>query len=271
MGGVLNILADNLPHKEAGTWQFPRCPHCDVERPLAAWLATTGYIWERGKCASCGAALPWRHVWVELATALVYALLFYYYGLTVHMLLLSLYMAILILVTVIDLEHRLVLNKVILPSILFAFVASFFTPNLTWMQALVGGLTGFLFFYLVAILYPGGMGAGDVKLAAFVGLITGFPAVVVALVVTMFAGGIVSLFLILTRIRSMRDAIPYGPFLVIGGAFALFWGGPIMDDYMDRDESALIMPLPARDKEALPHLALEEPIDWAEIWSEKGG
>jgi Flp pilus assembly protein protease CpaA len=177
---------------------------------------------------------------VELTTAVTFALLYDRYGLTGHMLLLSVYMAILILVTVIDLEHRLVLNRVILPAIALALIAGLFTPGLSMPQVLVGGLIGFGVFYLIALVYPGGMGAGDVKLAAFIGLITGFPDVVLAIVVTIFAGGLISLLLVVTRVRTIRDYIPYGPFLVIGGVFALFWGQPIMDSYMDRDQEVQV-------------------------------
>jgi leader peptidase (prepilin peptidase)/N-methyltransferase len=214
---------------------------------------------------------------VELALAVAFGLLYTYYGLTGHMLLLSAYVAILVLITVIDLEHRLVLNRVIGPAILLALAAGPFTPNLSWRGMLVGGAIGFGLFYLAALLYPGGMGAGDVKLAAFIGLITGFPGVFVALLVTVFAGGLISLLLILTRIRSRRDYIPYGPFLVIGGAYALFWGQPLTDRYLTLPEDEVIHTTPsqAASQESArptgppigrPILALEKPIDWSAIW-----
>jgi len=236
VGGVLNVLADTLPQKSG--LRMPYCAHCDVQRRPVSWLTTTGYLFAKGHCSNCGAPWSLRGVVVELGTAAVYAFLYNRYNPSGHLVLVSAYMSILILVTVIDLEHRLVLNRVILPAILLALLAAPFTPGLTWKQVLVGGLVAFVLFYLAALLYPGGMGAGDVKLAAFVGLITGFPAVFVALLVTIFAGGLISLFLVVTRIRSIRDAIPYGPFLVIGGTVALLWGQPIMDDYMDASSQA---------------------------------
>jgi leader peptidase (prepilin peptidase)/N-methyltransferase len=236
VGGLLNLLADLMPSKRG--LRAPHCTHCDAPRPPVAWLATLGYLLGRGRCTHCGEPLPRRNVVVELTTAVALGYLAYEYGLTGYTLLLSVYMAILILVTVIDLEHRLVLNRLILPAILLALIAGFFTPGLNWKQVLVGGLIGFGLFYIVAMIYPGGMGAGDVKLAAFIGLITGFPDIFVAIVVTIFAGGFVSLFLVLTRIRSRRDYIPYGPFLVIGGVFALLWGEPIMDSYLEQEEEA---------------------------------
>jgi leader peptidase (prepilin peptidase)/N-methyltransferase len=236
VGGLLNVLADDLPLKQGVAG--PRCPQCRARRPMATWLVSVGYLVGRRRCDQCAAALPYRYVIVELVTAAAFGFLAFRYGFTGHMLLLSAYIAVLILITVIDLQHRLILNRVIGPAILLALLAGPFTPGLNWKQMLVGGVLGFGLFYLVAIIYPGGMGAGDVKLAAFIGLITGFPVVVVALLVAVLTGGVISLLLVLTRIRSRRDYIPYGPFLVIGAVFALFWGAPLVKDYIDSHSTA---------------------------------
>ena len=236
VGGALNVLADVLPSKRR--FQAPFCTSCNTRKVPFAWLGTTGWLFRKDRCTNCGEPIPRRNLLVELTTTVTFAFVYGGYGPSGDTLLLSIYMAILILVTVIDLEHRLVLNKVILPAILLALLAAPFTPGLSWKQAIVGGLVGFVIFYLIAIIYPGGMGAGDVKLAAFIGLITGFPDVFVAIVVTIFAGGLISLLLVLTRVRSMRDYIPYGPVLVIGGVFALFWGQPLMASYLDQEDKA---------------------------------
>jgi leader peptidase (prepilin peptidase)/N-methyltransferase len=238
VGGLLNVLADVLPSKER--FRAPYCARCGAQKEPLAWLASTGYLLRKERCPRCGEPVPQRHLLVELTTAIAFALVYLGYGTSGYTLLLGVYLALLILVTVVDLEHRLVLNRVILPAILLALVAVPFTPGLNWKQAVVGGLVGFAIFYLIAIIYPGGMGAGDVKLAAFIGLITGFPEVFVAIVVTIFAGGLISLLLVLTRVRSMRDYIPYGPFLVIGGVFTLFWGQPLMEAYLGGNEDAQV-------------------------------
>jgi len=276
VGGGLNVLADDLPTKER--LHLPHCAHCGRQRRPEAWLATLGYVLGRNNCPGCSARLPLRSVLVELALAVAYGLLYVSYGPTGHMLLLSAYVAVLVLITVIDLEHRLVLNRVIGPAVLLALIAGPFTPDLTWQGMLVGGAIGFGLFYLAALLYPGGMGAGDVKLAAFIGLITGFPEVFVALLVTVFAGGLISLLLIVTRIRSRRDYIPYGPFLVIGGAYALFWGHSLTDRYLVLPEGQVIHTPPSQATApesarptgppiGRPILALEKPLDWSAIWA----
>nr|HID14307.1 prepilin peptidase [Anaerolineae bacterium] len=122
---------------------------------------------------------------------------------------------------------------------LVAIIASFFTPEMTWWSALAGGVIGFVFFLGAALMGntffgSGALGGGDVKLAAFVGLITGFPLVIEALVLTILIGAAVSLILLITRVRSLRDPIPYGPFLIAGAIVTLLWGYPIAEWFLHR-------------------------------------
>lgn len=206
------------------------------------------FVARRGRC-TCGARLPLRPVLVELAGALIFAYLWAHdvapawrYAGTANYLRLALHsawMSVFLLVTVTDLEHRLILNAVMYPAIALALAAALFTPDLSWRAVLIGGVVGFVFFYLAALagnafFGSGALGFGDVTLAAFIGLITGFPIVVLALVLGILAGGVITLLLLVTRIRSLRSAVPYGPFLVVGGVAALLWGPQIVQWYFGR-------------------------------------
>jgi prepilin signal peptidase PulO-like enzyme (type II secretory pathway) len=137
----------------------------------------------------------------------------------------------LILITVTDLEHRLIFNLVILPSILLALVAAFFTPGLYWPSALVGGGVAFALVYGAALLARGGLGEGDVTLSTFLGLIIGFPYILLNLAFAVFLGGFVAFLLLLTRRVNMKSFIPYGPFLTITGWIMLVWGAEIWAYY----------------------------------------
>jgi leader peptidase (prepilin peptidase)/N-methyltransferase len=145
---------------------------------------------------------------------------------------------VLLLLAVTDLEHRLIPNLIILPAILLALVAGFWADWMTWQAALLGGTIGLLFFgvaYALAnVLYPGkvGLGMGDVTLATFIGLAVGFPSVMTAIVLGIFLGGLVSALLLLTRRATLQTAIPYGPFLILGGLIAMFWGPAIVRWYL---------------------------------------
>ena len=143
----------------------------------------------------------------------------------------TIWVAVLVQVIFFDAEHRLILDRVMFPSMLLAVGLSFITPDLGFLNAVLTGLAAgalFLLLALVGALLYGGdaLGFGDVKLVAFLGLILGFNLRTVPIISALFLGvllaGGISLLLVVTRIRSMKDAIPYGPFLA-AGALIVLW------------------------------------------------
>ncbi|MDY7079005.1 MAG: A24 family peptidase [Chloroflexota bacterium] len=235
IGGLVNQLGSDLPARRGLT--RPHCPYCGRDRPWWQWLSLPAYLIWRVRCPSCNAPISVRHPLVEIALAVIYAYLWIMLGPSIKLVLYLLYNTIFVLVFITDIERRLILNVVMYPAILIAFVASFFTPDLTWWSALIGGVIGFVIFLGAALVGntvfgSGALGGGDVKLAAFIGLITGFPLVVEALVFTTLIGAGISLILLITRVRSLHDYIPYGPFLIIGAVITLLWGYPIAERFV---------------------------------------
>jgi len=230
VGGVVNRLGSDLPARRKLT--RPHCPHCGQDRPGWQWLSLPAYLVGRARCPSCDARISLRHPLTEIGLAAVYVYLWITFGPSVKLALYLVYSAIFAIVLVTDIERRLILNVVMYPSIIFAFVASFFTPGMRWDYALLGGAVGFGFFFIAvlvgnSVFGSGAMGGGDITLATFVGLIVGFPLIIEALVLTIFIGAGVSLLLIVIRVRTLRDHIPYGPFIVAGAIATLLWGYPI--------------------------------------------
>ncbi len=230
VGAVVNRLGTDLPARRLP--QRPRCPYCGRSRPWYQWVALLTYVAGKGRCPHCAAAIRIRYPLVELALGFLFGFLYLRYGLTVQFVFSAAYTAILALVTITDLERRLILNVVTFPAMGLALIGSFFTANMSWKSALLGGVVGYVTFYVLAIIGkvlvgPGALGGGDVTLAAFVGMVTGFPLVVEAILLTILSGGVISLLLVVTRVRSLRDHIPYGPFLVIGGWVTMLWGWEI--------------------------------------------
>jgi len=176
---------------------------------------------------------------VEFATAAIFAFLAWHYGLSLELAFAVVYAGIFIVIFAIDLEQELILNIVVFPAMILAFAFSFFWGGFEelWprigpgfvLSALLGGAAGFVLMLLPYLLTRGrGMGYGDVKLAAFIGLMSGFPLVLVALLVGIIAGGLVAVFLLVSRmVKSRKAAIPYGPFLAAGAMVALIWGDKI--------------------------------------------
>jgi leader peptidase (prepilin peptidase)/N-methyltransferase len=235
-GTVLNLAADYLPQRRS-ILNPPHCLYCQGEWGLIDTVSLLSFLLLRGRCPHCSAPHPWRRPILELVTMLTFAFFWERYGPSLQLILITVYSCILFLIFVIDLEHRLILHVVIFPAIAIAILGSFVYPGLGVRGALLGGAFAFGFFYLVVIIgrllfNRAAMGGGDVNLAAFIGLITGFPDVILALIIAISLGGLVSLILILTRVKKLRSYIPYGVFLAVGGLAVLIFGQEIFDWYL---------------------------------------
>lgn len=223
-GWLVNVAADTLPHGQ----------------PLRQRLAA-GWDWPvRQFFALQSTDLPYRPVARPRRTLLVFAaaqvlgyLALARSGALGFNLLIAAYAWFFLAVAVIDLEHRRVLNVMLLAFAPVALLASFWTQTPAWGSALAGGLLGFGVFLVIALIRPGGMGMGDVKLAGAIGLVTGLNGVLTALTIGIFAGGFAALGIILgSRMQRTGSApairsltLAYAPYLVLGAWVALYRGG----------------------------------------------
>lgn len=233
IGVFLNLCADFLPAEpRRSPFQFPRCSACGAARrpwSLAGVIADAAG-WSR--CPQCGAGRGLRAPAVEIATAAIFAFLAWRYGLGAQFAFMALYFAVLILITVTDVEHRLILDIITYPAMALALAGSFFMPHMTPVKALIGGAIAFGLFYVLAVASRGGLGGGDVTLMGFVGLATGFPVVLVAILAGVLLGGLGAGVLLALRRVGRKSTIAYGPYLVLGAAFALLYGREFILGYL---------------------------------------
>jgi leader peptidase (prepilin peptidase) / N-methyltransferase len=187
------------------------------------------YILLRGRCRDCQARIPLVYPAVELVTGLLIAGSVLAFGLTAEAAVAALFCAVLVAVSAIDLEHRIIPNRIVLPAtivVLAANTARDLSPE--WALAALGA-SGFLF--VAALAYPGGMGMGDVKLALLMGAALG-RTVPVALMAGMLAAMVPSVVLLIRHgAKARKMGIPFGPFLAVGSVVALFWGHDILHAY----------------------------------------
>jgi leader peptidase (prepilin peptidase)/N-methyltransferase len=176
---------------------------------------------------------------VELATAVIFVLLYWHYRLNPELGVMIFYACLFIIIFVIDLEQGLILNKVVYPGMVVAFLLALYpwpwlAPQIGTRVAYsaLGGAIGFAIFLLIAIVSRGGMGWGDVNLAALIGLATGFPLVFLAIIMAAILGGIVAVALLIAKKRKRRQTIPFGPFLAVAAMVTLLWGSNILSWYL---------------------------------------
>ncbi len=226
-GILLNWLADVTPRTGPGVG-YPVCAYCGSKLPHIEWSGLLSALLWRGKCPQCASPIPWRRLWVELGTMATWALLGIRFDPGLHLAGALFYTAVLIVVTVTDLEHRLIPNRVVYPAIAVALLMSAVDPTISPLQALAGALLGFGLFLVFAIIGRGALGMGDVKLAAFLGAALGLPVVLIALIGGIMLGGVISAALLVTRRVGLKSYIPYGPFLTVAGWIALVQGDMII-------------------------------------------
>jgi leader peptidase (prepilin peptidase)/N-methyltransferase len=231
LGSFLNVVAARLPRRRSLARPGSACVSC--EAPVAWYdnVPLVSYLVLRGRCRSCSARIGLRYPAVELVTALLVAACFLVFGLSLDAVVAAFFCAALVAISAIDLEHRIIPNLIVLPAAAVVVVANtLLHPGIEW--ALAGlGCAAFLFFAVLA--YPAGMGMGDVKLALLLGAALGRTAPI-ALMIGML-GALVPAVVLFARHGSAarKMAIPFGPFLALGGAIALFVGDHLLDFYLE--------------------------------------
>jgi len=247
VGSFLNVVADRTV--EGGSLVSPRsyCPSCKRPLPNVEMVPIFSYLWLRGRCKECGARIPVRVLLVELTTAILFTAAYLKYGLGPEFVVVSAGVSLLLVIAVIDFEHSLILNRIVLPAALVLLLLSPFWTELGFDRPFLGnsdmlastgnsllaGAGAFLVFLIIALTYPQGMGGGDVKLAGLLGLLVGLPEIFVALWIGVVAGGSVAIALLLLRRKGRKDAIPFGPYLSAGGIVALLAGSELVNAYQD--------------------------------------
>jgi leader peptidase (prepilin peptidase)/N-methyltransferase len=241
VGSFLNVCADRLPARKSIVYPPSHCSSCRRRLKAKDLVPVFSYLWLHGRCRYCRAPIPRRLLWVEVGTGVLFGLACWRYGLSLELLITLVYSSIFIVLLVIDLERRLILNKIVYPSMALALLVSglFSIPHFLppvgivprIIPALIGGGIGLVLFFLVAIISRGGMGWGDVKMAALVGLVTGLHLVFVALLLAVITGGLVAGILLALKLKRRRQAIPFGPFLSLATIVTLLWGHSILSWY----------------------------------------
>ncbi|XUW99508.1 MAG: prepilin peptidase [Dehalogenimonas sp.] len=236
IGSFLNVLCDRLPQEQSVVAPPSRCPGCGRRLTPLDMVPVVSWLVLRGRCRTCGETIPQRVFWVELITALAFAGLYLYFGFSAVLWLSLIYAAFTIVIFVIDMEHQLILNNILIAASIVAVAASLLhsqidlSPDL--LHAVIGGAVGFAIFLVVYVVSRGGMGEGDVKLGAFAGLVTGWPNIIGAVIMSWLLGGLVAIGLLLFRRKGRKEAIPFGPFLALTTFITFLWGNQIIDWYL---------------------------------------
>jgi len=246
IGSFLNVCAYRIPKGESIIYPASRCPSCGEDIKPFDNIPIISYVLLGGKCRSCNSVISKKYPVVEFLTGALWALAYYHFGITLNLIVGLFFITILILLSAIDYETKIIPNKVLIPAIaISALLLPLYMLKLETIPviansgvqwAIAGFFMGGGFLYLVAVLAPlifkkEAMGGGDIKLAAFMGLYLG-GYVMLALFIGFFLGAIIGIFLITRDKNKAQDMIPFGPFLAAGSIITIFFGPQLWNGYL---------------------------------------
>jgi prepilin signal peptidase PulO-like enzyme (type II secretory pathway) len=206
--------------------QMYRCSGCRSPLRAAFGVPVLGVLFHRLRCPDCGKRLPMRSVILPTGAAELFAVSYFVFDDTGPALLAGFFATVFLVLTLTDLETRLLPNRVVYPATLLAIAFCWAWPDTSAGGILLGGGVAIAIAAALLLLSlpfgKGAFGMGDVKMIVLIGFVVGFPAFTAALLIGTFAAGAVAAFLVVTRLRSTKDYIPHGPFLALGAVIALF-------------------------------------------------
>ncbi len=233
LGSFVNVVIYRLPRGQSLVRPRSRCPHCQT--PIAARdnIPLLSFLVLRGRCRACRAPIGWRYPLVEAAAGLLLAALWARFapaGAWLPLAAGAVFGLMLLAVFVIDLDHQIVPNAITYPGLAAGLLLAI--PQGRLVPSLLAAAGAGAFFLLIAVLSRGGMGGGDIKLAAMMGAFLRWPDIAVALLLAFTIGAAVGVLLMAVKKRSRKDPIPFGPSLAVGGVMALFTAEAILRWYL---------------------------------------
>jgi leader peptidase (prepilin peptidase) / N-methyltransferase len=233
IGSFLNVVIWRLPRGASLAAPGSHCPAC--ERPIAPYdnIPVVSWLVLRGRCRHCRSRISVRYPLVELLTAAAFGAVVAVHGFDSDLVLELPFVACLIALAGIDIDHRLLPNKIVYPMAVFGLVATLLVDRGDVVENLIAGAAGFAFLLAAVLAYPRGMGMGDVKLGGAMGLYLGL-SILPAMLVAFLSGTIVGV-VILARegAAARKKAVPFGVFLALGGVVAVLAGPELIELYED--------------------------------------
>lgn len=213
------------------------CPNCKNQLRFWENIPVLSYLLLGGKCSKCKIKISLRYPLVEVLTAIVFGIIYYYYSLSIETILLMTFFSIVIIITFIDIDVQLIPNNLLIISSLPIIAFIFINQSNLYLSHILGAVLFALIFliigYIGKLIYKvDSMGMGDVKYALVIGLLLGWEKGITAFFITFFSAAIMILIMSLYKKISSRQRIPFGPFLSFGCFAAFFWGTDIINWYI---------------------------------------
>jgi len=232
IGSFANVCIFRLPRRQSLVAPASHCPRCNAPILPHQNVPILSYLFLRGRCARCREPISARYPLVELLSGVLFLLVYRKLGPTWQGVEAAVLLSALVVISFIDLEHKLVPDVITLPGIVVGLLFGFLVSVNHVLDLLLGVLLGGGLFYLIALVSRGGMGGGDIKLISMIGAFVGWQLTLVTIFAAILLGSLVAVALLILGLKGRKDMIPFGPFLALGAVGALFYGKVIIFWYL---------------------------------------
>lgn len=233
LGSFYNVVGLRVPEGKSILAPRSSCPKCGNQLKTLELIPIISYLIQRGKCRQCKVGISPVYPLFELLTGVLFAGAYLLVGWSAELIIALTLISLFIIITVSDLAYMLIPDKVLLVFAGIFAVERFFIPLSPWWDSFTGATAGFFLLLMIALVSRGGMGGGDIKLFALIGFIVGFKTLMLSFFFATFYGAFFGIIAMLFGFVKKKQAIPFGPFIAIGTLTAYFFGGEIVEWYLN--------------------------------------
>ena len=238
IGSFLNVLIYRIPRDESIAFPGSHCPECDHKLRWYDNIPVMSYMMLKGKCRYCGTKISVQYPLIETFNTIIYVVLYIFFGWSIDFVAFALLASVLIAIAGIDLKEQIIPDSLVLYILVIEVLhkaLNYFingvSPRL--VDSLLGLAVAGGIFLLIVLLSKGGMGGGDVTLIGALGFVIGLKGILLTIFFSFILGAIISIFLLASGLKTRKDPIPFGPFIILGFFITLLWGNGIISWYFD--------------------------------------
>ncbi|MEC1759139.1 prepilin peptidase [Schinkia azotoformans] len=230
-GSFFNLVGLRIPENLSIVKPRSACPNCNHQLTAVELIPVISFLIQRGKCKNCSSKISPIYPTFELITGILFAFSFYYFGLTTELIVSLTLISMLIIIVVSDIKYMLIPDKVLIFFAPLFIIERIFIPLDPWWNPILGAAIGFGLLLLIAIVSRGGMGGGDIKLFAILGLVLGWKLVLLAFFMSTLFGSIFGIIGLLIKKVERGKPMPFGPYIALGTIVTYYWGEILINWY----------------------------------------
>lgn len=233
LGSFFNVVIYRLPRGGSIITPPSHCPSCNTRLKVVDLIPIISFLLSGGKCRYCGEKISWQYPIVEALTGILFLLTYLKFGLSKETLIFLFLVSYLIIISFIDLHEQIIPNVLSYSGIIIGLILSIFFNHISFVDSLLGLLIPAGALLIIAIIFKGGMGIGDVKLVGMIGTFIGFKYTLIGIFLGAFIGSVVGIAKLVKGDIERKTPIPFGPFINIGALIMLFAGDEIINLYWE--------------------------------------